>query len=186
MGEYVFYGCSSLTSMTIPNSVTSIGEGAFYNCKGLTNIIIGSGVTTIKSYAFYDCDHLVAITCYAVEPPTVADTNAFTGVWKGLALIVPGESVSQYQSAYGWQDFYNIIGSPVGIEDLDNEYKVFASNGAIVVSGAEGETLRIYDIQGRLIVSEKAADNKLYNVPTAGVYMVQVGKQRAQKVMVVR
>lgn len=107
-------------------------------------------------------------------------------MWKRLPLIVPSESVCQYQSAYGWQDFYNIVGSSVGIEDLDNEYKVFATNDAIAVSGAEGQSLRIYDVQGRLIVSEKAADNKLYNVPTTGVYMVQVGKQRAQKVVVGR
>ena len=116
----------------------------------------------------------------------MADTNAFTGVWKGLPLIIPGESVGQYQSAYGWRDFYNIVGAPLGIEDVDNEYKVFANNGCIAVSGAEGQTLRIYDVQGRLVVSEKAADDKLYAVPTTGVYMVQVGKNRAQKVVVMR
>ena len=186
IGNYVFYGCVSLTSANIGNSVTSLGHTTFAYCYSLTTLTIGSGLTTINEYAFCDCDHLDTIICNAVTPPTVADTNAFTGVWKGLALIVPGESVGQYQSAYCWQDFFNIIGSSVGIEDLNNEYKVFASNGAIVVSGAEGQALRIYDVQGRLIVSEKAADNKLYDVPTTGVYVVQVGKHRAQKVVVGR
>ncbi len=186
IGIYVFEECFGLTHIAIPNSVTSIGEGAFYNCSGLTSVNIDSGVTTLDEYAFYGCDHLDTIICNVVEPPTVADTNAFTGVWKGLPLIVPGESVGQYQSAYGWRDFTNIIGAPIGIEEESFDYKVYANNGCIAVSGAEGQTLRIYDVQGRLIVSEKAEDNKLYAVPTTGVYMVQVGKNRAQKVMVAK
>lgn len=170
----------------IPNSVTGISNFAFYGCTGLTNITIPNSVERIGEEAFSGCDHLDTIICNAVTPPTVADVNAFEGVWKGLPLIVPGESVGQYQSAYVWRDFTNIIGAPLGIEDVDNEYKVYATNGNIAVSGAVGQDLRIYDVQGRLIVSEQIADNKLYAVPTTGVYMVQVGKLRAKKVMVVR
>ena len=48
-----FTGCSGLTSVTIPNSVTSIGESAFYGCSGLTSVVIGSGVTSIGNNAFY-------------------------------------------------------------------------------------------------------------------------------------
>ena len=40
IGEYAFYDCSGLTSVTIPNSVTSIGYAAFYNCSGLTSVTI--------------------------------------------------------------------------------------------------------------------------------------------------
>ncbi|MDE7166283.1 MAG: leucine-rich repeat domain-containing protein, partial [Bacteroidaceae bacterium] len=40
IGSEAFWGCSGLTSITIPNSVTTIGEGAFYGCKKLTSIII--------------------------------------------------------------------------------------------------------------------------------------------------
>ena len=42
VGEYAFYGCSSLTSVTIPNSVTSIGEGAFESCSSLTTINVAN------------------------------------------------------------------------------------------------------------------------------------------------
>ena len=49
-------------SITIPNSVTSIGDGAFSNCRSLTSITIPSGVTSISSAAFYDCSNLTSIT----------------------------------------------------------------------------------------------------------------------------
>ena len=53
IGIYAFYGCTGLTGITIPNSVTSIGEVAFYGCSGLTSITIPNSVTSIGDYAFY-------------------------------------------------------------------------------------------------------------------------------------
>ena len=53
IGYYAFFGCSGLTSITIPNSVTSIGYEAFRNCTGLTSITISNSVTSIGSSAFY-------------------------------------------------------------------------------------------------------------------------------------
>lgn len=54
IGFYGFYG-SGLTSVTIPNTVTTIGQGAFGSCTNLTSINIPTSVTTIKGYAFYNC-----------------------------------------------------------------------------------------------------------------------------------
>jgi len=55
IGNYVFHGCTGLTSITIPSSVTSIGNKAFCNCSGLTSITIPSSVTSIGSSAFSGC-----------------------------------------------------------------------------------------------------------------------------------
>ncbi|MCD8004935.1 MAG: S-layer homology domain-containing protein, partial [Oscillospiraceae bacterium] len=53
--------CTGLTSVTIPDSVTSIGSYAFYNCTGLTSVTIGSGVTSIGISAFSNCTGLTDV-----------------------------------------------------------------------------------------------------------------------------
>ena len=61
IGNYAFYYCSSLTSITIPNSVTSIGSWAFEGCSSLTSITIPNSVTSIDDYAFHYCPSLTSI-----------------------------------------------------------------------------------------------------------------------------
>ena len=61
IGKSAFSSCSSLTSVTIPNSVTSIGDGAFSDCS-LTSITIPNSVTSIGESAFYYCSSLPSIT----------------------------------------------------------------------------------------------------------------------------
>jgi len=62
IGNEAFKNCSGLTSITIPESVTSIGEYAFYGCSGLTSITIPNNVTSIGRYAFNGCFGLVSVT----------------------------------------------------------------------------------------------------------------------------
>ena len=91
IGDYAFYGCSGLTSVTIPNSVTSIGDYAFYGCSGLTSVTIGDSVTSIGDYAFYGCSGLTSVTI----PNSVTSIGdyAFYGC-SGLTSITIGDSVT--------------------------------------------------------------------------------------------
>lgn len=62
IGRCAFSGCDGLTSITIPDSVTSIGSAAFENCSGLTSIVIPDSVTSIDHWTFQYCTGLTSAT----------------------------------------------------------------------------------------------------------------------------
>ena len=62
IGEFAFYGCSGLTCLNLPASLTTIGNGAFYGCSGLTSLILPAGITTIGTRAFQNCTGLTSLT----------------------------------------------------------------------------------------------------------------------------
>lgn len=105
--DYTFEYCDSLTSIDIPNSVTSIGEQAIAYDYNLTSIEIPSGVTSIGEKAFNECRSLTSITVNATIPPTLG-SNAFSNT--NLSTIyVPSESVNAYKVAEGWRDYASDI-----------------------------------------------------------------------------
>ena len=77
IGDGAFAGCSSLTSATIGNSVTSIGEHTFSWCSSLLSITIPNNVTSIGHWAFYNCSSLTDITIS--ENLTHIGDGAFSG-----------------------------------------------------------------------------------------------------------
>lgn len=90
-----YYGCSGLTSMTFPNSVTSIGDYAFSECSGLTSINIPSSVTRIGQFAFSRIGGLLSINI--PSSVTSIGENPFGGC-SNLASIVVETGNLKYDS----------------------------------------------------------------------------------------
>ena len=90
INAYAFWHCSSLTSVTIGNSVTSIGREAFYYCSSLTSITIPDSVTSIGNWAFSGCKNLKTVyidSAYVVnEYSFVSDFYCATDIYilKGI------------------------------------------------------------------------------------------------------
>ncbi|MCQ2340064.1 MAG: leucine-rich repeat domain-containing protein [Paludibacteraceae bacterium] len=79
IGDYTFYSCEKLQSITIPASVTTIGEWAFAS-TGLTSITIPASVASIGEYAFYWCDNSVSVTFESNACQDAIGNYAFMGV----------------------------------------------------------------------------------------------------------
>ena len=95
IGMRAFENCSGLMSVTIPNSVTSIGSYAFSSCSGLTSVTIGNSVSSIGSDAFKNCSGLTSVTIpnsvMYIEGFAFRDCSGLTSVTLGSGVDYIGD-----------------------------------------------------------------------------------------------
>ena len=95
IGGYAFSGCTGLTSVEIPGSVTSIGNSAFRDCTGLTSILIPNSVTRIGGSAFACCSGLTSVEI----PNSVTSIGGYVfGDCSGLTSVVVDGNNTKYDS----------------------------------------------------------------------------------------
>lgn len=87
IGDYAFYGCSSLTSITIPDGVTAIPSCAFAGCYALESISLPDSITSIGKSAFRDCKSLTAIVL--PESVTSIGDHAFRNCSSLINIAIP-------------------------------------------------------------------------------------------------
>ena len=97
IGDYAFSGCL-LTSITIPNGVNSIGKGLFMSCKKLTSVILPNGVTTIGEEAFRRCSSIISIAF----PKSLKNIGnyAFSECGSLTSIFIPDEVVTIGNNAF--------------------------------------------------------------------------------------
>ena len=98
IGSSAFYGCTGLTSITIPSSVKSIGNWAFRGCSGLTSITIPEGIRYIFDYTFYGCAGLTSVNI----PSTVKEIQgyAFNNCSSLTTVNIPSKVTSISKNAF--------------------------------------------------------------------------------------
>ena len=111
IGYYAFYN-RSITSVTIPDSVTTIGESAFRQCYSLTIVTIGNSVTTIGGSAFRYCESLKTVYCKPTTPPT-GGSSMFDDNASGRSIYVPASDddsiINAYKAKQYWRDYADSI-----------------------------------------------------------------------------
>jgi hypothetical protein len=88
IGDEALFGCTNLTSVTIGNGVANIGNFAFCVCGSLTNVTLGHSVTNIGSEAFYSCTSLTGLYFKGNAPH--ADSSVFSGDSRATVYYLPG------------------------------------------------------------------------------------------------
>ena len=116
ISNYAFTGCTSLTSINIPDSVTRIGDGAFSDCTSLTSINIPDGVTSIGDSAFDGCSSLTSINIPDGE--TSIGWRTFCGCSSLTSINIPNSVTSIGYCAFS--DCYNL--SDVFYSNSDTEW----------------------------------------------------------------
>ena len=106
IGYSAFHGCNLLTHVTFPDATVSIGSQMFSSCIHLSSVTFGSGCETIGVSPFDGLEPITDITCRSTTPPII---QGFLNVSSGVSLHVPCSTMSAYQSANGWGNFFTSI-----------------------------------------------------------------------------
>ena len=118
IGDWAFSECSSLHSVTIPDSVTSIGNWTFHRCSSLHSVTIPDSVTSIRDWAFLDCKSLQSVTI--PDSVTSIGDGAFNGCESLQSVTIP-ESVIIIKG----NPFSNC---PARVINRSNHFTIFEGN----------------------------------------------------------
>ncbi len=158
--EYAFSGCSRLTSITIPNSVTSIGAFAFYECSGLSSIAIPDSVTSIGEFTFGKCSALSSISipnsvisigdkafsdCESLTSITIPNSVTSIGEYafafcfslKSITISEGVASIGEY--AFKWCDSLSSITIPDSVTSIGDRAFTWCSGLTSIIVGKGNE-----------------------------------------------
>ncbi|MDP4272437.1 MAG: leucine-rich repeat domain-containing protein, partial [Bacteroidota bacterium] len=178
IGWYAFYGCSGLNGKIEFPDINTIPYAVCYLCSAITELILPKSVKYISGMSFSGCIGLQKIKSANPVPPSIESTS-FEQVNKSTCqLIVPIGARTAYQTAPYWSAFTNITEQDLsaGITTTKADiYKIYSSNGQIIIENSTNEPIKIFTPSGVLV---KTINNreiiKTINL-AKGTYIVKVG-----------
>jgi len=168
---HAFNVCRSLKSVTIPNSVTSIGQGAFG----------GNDYPVVVSFI----ENPFAI--FGINGGDTFTKNTFNNA----TLYVPKGTINKYKATRGWKDF-KFIEEGEGITNdishiLAKAIMIHSEDGILTIQGVdEGSTVAVYSVSGQLVGSTKANGNQVSlatNIKKGEVAIIKIGEKSVKVVM---
>ncbi len=131
IGDWAFAFCSALTAVTIPDSVTNIGNYAFYGCSSLTGVTIPDSVTSIGGYAFRGCSTLTAVTI--PDSVTSIGNYAFYGCSALTSVTLPASVIIISSYAFGYKSNELDVSDHVRMDS----FTIYGYNGIAAQTYAE-------------------------------------------------
>lgn len=185
IGDYAFwalsqYGSTHITTLDLPASLRKVGESAFGACSNyLKHVTFHGQVDTLGWSVFYQA-RLKRLYFTVGVPPAVIGAGPLDQIASIDSIVVPCGSLNAWLSDSYWGQFADLYVEDcnMGIGDPDaNDVNIYTLGDRIVVEGAEGESVHLFDITGRSIRNEALH---------TGVYIVKVGDRPARKIVVMK
>lgn len=175
IGNYAFYGCSSLISATIGNRVTSIGSYAFCSCTSLSSVNVPDSVTSLGDGAFSTCTSLASVTIG--NSITSIGGDAFTGCTSLSSVDIPDSVTSIGDYAFYRCDSLSSVTIPAAVTSIGTRalgrcselVSITVAPGNSHFKSVDGV---LFSLDGATLIQFPAGLGDSYAVP---VYVTSIG-----------
>ena len=183
---YAAFWAMAAVHLDLPPTLKKLDDLAFAACaNSLRTVTINSQLDTMGEAVFRhaNLDH---IRFTVGNPPVVTGEGPLYDIGSLDSILIPCGSLNAYLSDSYWGQFSDKYHEDCNdIDDIATDnIKVYTLNGRIVVEGANGEEVRVFDMMGRQVINSHFSILN-FQFPT-GVYLVKVGDRPACKVAVIR